>query len=368
MAIVKQAVNRADIVVCPETTLLPWLASYCARHAKPMIWVLHTNFLRLSEFHFSGPEVAITTPATHAVFAFSTRLIPCVLTTSRDYLEYLQSHNYSVESYIDQGFKTDVFKANDPPEAIAATRRELSSGQVDRPMLLFAGRFSDEKRIHLLLKARPENAILVLVGDGALRETLMKEHDPQRGVVVISRMVTQAELRLFYKAADLVVSASDFETYGMTIHEALLCGTPVVVEKAKGFTQQIRHGINGLLINYDDTQAAHDTLLEALTMKFDAQPIPDPRAISLQDKIIESARIGRERINPIFYGILYLVELCLVMMLWVAAAIWCIDPIKVEDNGPVVDSLSKDGHAAGAVDKDPTLAKVNKAAKATKSQ
>ena len=50
----------------------------------------------------------------------------------------------------------------------------------------------------------------------------------------------QHRLRVLYKAADVLVSASKFETLGMTVIEAQLCGTPAVVQNAAGFVTQVR--------------------------------------------------------------------------------------------------------------------------------
>lgn len=58
-------------------------------------------------------------------------------------------------------------------------------------------------------------------------------HNPDQGIVALpDGMVPQHTLRQFYKAADVNVSASGFETFGMTVLEARLCGTPSIVQNA----------------------------------------------------------------------------------------------------------------------------------------
>jgi energy-converting hydrogenase Eha subunit H len=54
-------------------------------------------------------------------------------------------------------------------------------------------------------------------------------------------------LHAFLQAADVVVSASDFEMVGHMAHEALLCGTPVVLERTGGFLSQVNKKKNYLL-------------------------------------------------------------------------------------------------------------------------
>ena len=65
------------------------------------------------------------------------------------------------------------------------------------------------------------------------RATVEGYHNPEAGIVVLADgMVAQHTLRQFYKAADVNVSASGFETFGMTVLEARWCGTPSIVQNA----------------------------------------------------------------------------------------------------------------------------------------
>ena len=83
---------------------------------------------------------------------------------------------------------------------------------------------SSQKRVQLLIDTQPANTTLVLVGNGPCAETYRKMHDSARGLVCLTgEMVSQGRLRQFYKAADLHISASNFETLGNTPDEALLC-------------------------------------------------------------------------------------------------------------------------------------------------
>jgi glycosyltransferase involved in cell wall biosynthesis len=328
ITLLKEQIARADVVICPDTAMMAWMAFQCIRTGTPMIWVSHTNFLRIARHQMSGFEHWFYSQAIHLMFAIMTRMLTRVLTTSKDYLQFMQSHGYQVHGYIDQGFKTDIFKEKDSDEDIRQTRLQLSDNQPERPLILFAGRLSNEKRIDLLLDARPDNFILVIVGDGYLRHQLLELHNPQTGIVVVNRMVPQAELRRFYKAADLTVSASDFETYGMTIHESLLCGTPVVVQDAKGFRQQVTTGVNGLLIDYADSELACAKLQEAVKMEFDARPIRDPATISLVDEVLEVARGCHEQqpCGTLFGLFLSIVQLVYMALVRFVASFYTIKP------------------------------------------
>ena len=86
-----------------------------------------------------------------------------------------------------------------------------------------------------------DGCVLAIVGSGsdADNEEVAAMHDPKNGVVVYNTFVSKDILRICYYCADVHVSASDFETLGNTVHESLLCGTPVVVEKAGGYISQV---------------------------------------------------------------------------------------------------------------------------------
>ncbi|MBA4319473.1 MAG: glycosyl transferase, partial [Flavobacterium sp.] len=50
-----------------------------------------------------------------------------------------------------------------------------------------------------------------------------------KNIIGISRTENRSELASFYSAADLLISASYEESFGMTIAESLACGTPAIV-------------------------------------------------------------------------------------------------------------------------------------------
>lgn len=174
--------------------------------------------------------------------------------------------------------QSDQYKHFFPPTAtdaadIAAARQWLSRGQAG-PLLLFAGRLIPEKRIAVLVAAKPANCVLAIVGGGSESNlaAAARLHDPRNRVFVHPIFVTQSRLRVLFWAADVHVSASDYETLGNTVHEALLCGTPVVVQNAGGYVSQVKSGRQGFLVDFDD-KAAVQTAIDAALRLCDVGPI-----------------------------------------------------------------------------------------------
>jgi 1,2-diacylglycerol 3-alpha-glucosyltransferase len=125
------------------------------------------------------------------------------------------------------------------------------------PRLLCAGRHTREKSqdrvIHIFAKhVLPEepDATLTLVGAGPETESyerLARELGVEHRVFFTGE-VPWTTMPDFYRYADVFVHASQSETYGNVIGEALWCGTPVVaLADGMGVSAQVQDGINGVL-------------------------------------------------------------------------------------------------------------------------
>jgi hypothetical protein len=168
--------------------------------------------------------------------------------------------------------------SRDATEAeVAEARREMCAGAVDRPLLAYVGRWSAEKRLHLLKQCRPAGVTLAFIGDGPMREVVEQWHDPPR-VVVLPGMRPRDRLAVAYRAADWVVSASAFETFGNVPYEAAHCGTPALLQDAQGFNDQIDRETEdrGALLRFD---AADGEKRVAAAMDRTAPLLADPERV-----------------------------------------------------------------------------------------
>ena len=96
----------------------------------------------------------------------------------------------------------------------------------------------------------------VMIGDGALAESIAKNHPSVRRLSPTS----QAEVADWMRAADVVVVPSRREPLGLAAVEALACGTPVVASAVGGLKEVVRDGETGLLIAPADPDALGSAL------------------------------------------------------------------------------------------------------------
>lgn len=121
------------------------------------------------------------------------------------------------------------------------------------PQLFFAGNLFRYKNVQLiiqsmkrLLKKYPD-AYFEIAGDGEYRselEALIKNSNLENKVVLLGR-INDEELRSKYATADLYVSASTFETFGMPLLESMSCEKPVAVSDIPAHLELVENSAAG---------------------------------------------------------------------------------------------------------------------------
>jgi len=125
--------------------------------------------------------------------------------------------------------------------------------------ILHVGRLCKEKRIEVILNAFEKihkriDSKLIITSDGPERkklEKLCKKLKIEKDVV-FTGYLPKKELLKLYSNADIFISASDTETQGLVILEAMACGCPVVVRNALGLKDFVQNKKNGILFNTED--------------------------------------------------------------------------------------------------------------------
>lgn len=132
-----------------------------------------------------------------------------------------------------------------------------------KPCLLFVGRFNAFKNVETLVEAAArlreldvEDFELALVGDGSHRanvERLVTEMGLTRHVKLLG-WLNRDELVEHYRRADVFVTATTWEGMPNTVLEGMACGLPVVATRASGLEELVNDGVNGYLVELNDTE------------------------------------------------------------------------------------------------------------------
>lgn len=144
----------------------------------------------------------------------------------------------------------------DPERASSQMRQRLSGGQPERPLLLTVSRLAPEKNVAFIadvIRQFPE-ARLAIVGDGPQRAELERRFQGT-GTEFFGYMRGQ-ELATAYASADAFVYASETETMGNVVLEAMASGRAVVAPRAGGIPSLVEHEGTGLLYRPGDLQDA----------------------------------------------------------------------------------------------------------------
>ena len=169
------------------------------------------------------------------------------------------------------------------PGSQAEARRALGLGR--ERVLLFVGRIQRLKGIDVLLRAAAElvhesTPLRVLVVGGIAPGLHGRVSDEEREIARLRALsadlglervvdfvgaVDQARLPLYYRATDVTVMPSTYESFGLVAVESLACGTPVVASRVGGLPTIIRDGENGLLVPWRHPRLFADKIRAILT-------------------------------------------------------------------------------------------------------
>jgi glycosyltransferase involved in cell wall biosynthesis len=179
-----------------------------------------------------------------------------VVTPSRGIADLLHSQGLTSQTaIIPTGVDVERFRPGDKQAA-----RERFNLPADALVVGHVGRLDEEKNLGFLSEAvgrylqESPRAHLVLIGDGAMTQTVLDsfERSGLGARVHHLGMLAGEELVDAYRAMDVFAFASQSETQGMVLSEAMACCVPVVAVSAIGVDDLVIDGVNGRLLARED--------------------------------------------------------------------------------------------------------------------
>jgi alpha-1,6-mannosyltransferase len=224
-----------DLIEVGDVFHPAWCAAHVARARNiPLIAFFHSHLAQVVGRRFgSSVERAITRYVRHVYAQFDLVLAP-----SRLMCAYLARLGVTRSVYQPLGVDTEVFS---PARRVLDLRRVLELPD-DARLLVFAGRFSEEKNLPVLREAmamlgKPYH--LVLIGGGHAAR-------PSHNVSVLPYRRDSIELAQWLASADALVHAGSSETFGLVIIEAMACGRPVVGVRAGAVPELVNDRVGEL--------------------------------------------------------------------------------------------------------------------------
>ncbi len=235
--------QRPDLVHIATEGPLGWSAARAARKLNiPTSSDFRTNFHAYSQFYgFGWLKGAIVAYMRKFHNATHCTMVP----TQRLMLE-LSKIGFEKLMVVPRGVDTEHFSPQFRSEFL---RQSWGAGPTTQ-VLLSVGRLAVEKNLDTVvrcyqnLRAKQLPVILVIVGDGPLRQALEKSC-PE---AIFAGQKTGRELAEYYASADLFIFPSLTETFGNVTIEAMASGLAVIAYDHAAAGQLIVHGQNGMLI------------------------------------------------------------------------------------------------------------------------
>jgi phosphatidylinositol alpha-mannosyltransferase len=137
------------------------------------------------------------------------------------------------------------------------------------PRLLFLGRLDPRNGLGTVLEALPRvldrfpGTELVVAGDGPLRSFYERQ---ARHLGAHVRFVghVNGERPDYYDQADLYLCPTTKASFGITLLEAMACGTPLVVSDITGFRELVGDGQEAQLVDKDDPAAWSEAVVRLI--------------------------------------------------------------------------------------------------------
>lgn len=219
-----------------------------------------------------SPLNAVITWTMYQLYAFMARHASRLVAYSHDYADF---------SYYLMPFRDKVSVIYPPvtmpepnPDRVAELRAQWQ--HEGGPIIGYAGRFVQEKRPDLLIKAlavineRYPNARVVFAGEYDIQyedtwereQALVQQYEDQ--LIFLGLLDNMQDMADFYAACDVLVLPSGTECFGLVQVESMLCGTPVIMTNIPGARVVVQETGMGQIVPPGDHVAIGQAVIEVL--------------------------------------------------------------------------------------------------------
>jgi len=254
--------ERPDIVYVATETPLGFASVHSARALGiPVVTGYHTNFQQYLTYYNLPRLEPIAMAYLRYLHNLSARTyVPC-----EDVRQVLAGEGFDNLALLPKGVDTEFF---DPSRRDPALRASWGVGP-DDPVAIYVGRMAAEKNLPVVARTMKEMAArrpgfrAVFVGEGPKLEEL-RESFPE---AVFAGPRFGEDLARHYASADYFIFASETETFGNVVLEAMASGLVTIAYDYAAARQHLVDGVTGFLARFSDEEHFVSQALCALALE-----------------------------------------------------------------------------------------------------
>src|SRR3990167_3661016 len=242
---------KPDIIHSQHPFYLGTFALKVARcHKIPIVFTYHAQYEKYVHY-VPFPQVLSAMVIKKMALSYC-KQVDAIIAPSQSMFNFLKSENINKKVIIAPSSINPIFFADQASTSLV-TLSEQCETKVEsngKFKLITVSRFVKEKNIPFLLKMFSKLDLnkfeFFLVGFGVEQANLEKLARNLGIINSITFVVSPEKSKIveLYKQADLFIFASNTETQGLVLAEAMACGTPAVALEAPGAVDIIKHGVN----------------------------------------------------------------------------------------------------------------------------
>ena len=262
-----------------DLVLANTILTFCAvdlagRAGLPSLWTVHESYpldVIWPFFYGTPPDVHVRARAREAFGGASHVLFPSDATRAQHL------------AYVDASRASTMYLGTDVGRISAATSRgdraagRRAEGLDGGPLIVCIGQINASKGQSLVLRAldrlRPTRPNLKAAFVGAVEDDYLEALEKfamERGISHRVKFVPPTpDVDRWYAAADLLVSASDYEAIPLTVFEAMAWRVPILATNVFGVAEAIEDGVTGFLCEARDVPALAEGIDRVLSMPRD---------------------------------------------------------------------------------------------------
>jgi 1,2-diacylglycerol 3-alpha-glucosyltransferase len=216
----------------------------------PVVFTHHTRYDLYAKLYMPGLFGKIGEELVNSYLPSFYKQLDALMVPSASLLDMVMKYQPTCPVTIQpHGMELDMFKNAAPLErgVFGFTDKDV--------ILIYVGRLGPEKNLDFLLETFEQvslvckNARLLLVGDGPIKSSLedwVGKHNLGEKFF-FTGMISHDEIAPYYATADIFVTSSTSETFGLTVVEAMASGLPVVGIQSPGISDAVVDGQTGFV-------------------------------------------------------------------------------------------------------------------------